>query len=283
MRKSIPLIKEYRLNRLIEVLSCFDKHPFDRDSLRENILSLYPGKTEKSVFRGMVIPSLRHLGLIVGYEEDLRLSCNGKVIVLGKNKSKKEALRAIRAVLLENDNNMLRIVKLVERRKKEFDSFRLMLSQKIEAPDLKQARERVNHWVSMLLESSLLLNDNSILKVNKGSLETANKDLNTLFKEAKFKNIFFDNYMVKKKTQQNVSIVDIEDLRTDIATIFYKKEGLILTEGQFDYLLRRVPFVTEEYIISLGRAMGTEEKVFKYENNYYRTVSIRFLSKKEGG
>ncbi len=282
MKKTIPLVKEYRIKKLIEILTCFDQHPFDRDSLRESILSLYPGKTEKSVFRGMVIPSLRHLGLIVGYEEDLRLSCNGKIIVLGKNKSEKEAFRVFRAVLLENDNNMLKIVKLVSRKEKNFDDFRLSLSQKIEAPNLAQAKERINHWLSMMIVISLLLKEDGKLKACKDYFDTTEKDLDASTKGHNFKSVFFSNYENKKKIQQNVAIVDIEDLRTEVAATFYKKEGLVVTEGQFDYLLRKVPFVTDEYIISLGRAMGAEEKVFKYEKNYYRTVSIRFLSKEEG-
>ena len=63
MPNEMPLIKEFRIARILACLNCFACHPFDRNKQRECILSLYPGKTEKSVFRGMVIPSLRRLGL----------------------------------------------------------------------------------------------------------------------------------------------------------------------------------------------------------------------------
>lgn len=64
-----------------------------------------------------------------------------------------------------------------------------------------------------------------------------------------------------------------------MVTAFYARHNLIVTEEQFDELLRGVKFATDDYIISLGRAMGAEEKLFKHEDNYYRTVSIRFLNK----
>ena len=85
-KRVIPLIKEHRIQKLFQVLDCFERFPFNRDSLRECVLQLYEDKEEKSIFRGMVIPSLRHMGLILGYDEDLRLSANGNLIVIAQKK-----------------------------------------------------------------------------------------------------------------------------------------------------------------------------------------------------
>ena len=102
-KRNIPLIKENRIERLTEVLNIFNKYPYDRDMQKDSILELYPNKSEKSVFRGMVIPSLRYLGLIIGYENFIRLSANGKIILEGEKKGKKEKLRIWRALILELD------------------------------------------------------------------------------------------------------------------------------------------------------------------------------------
>ncbi|MBM3254630.1 MAG: hypothetical protein FJZ16_10275 [Candidatus Omnitrophica bacterium] len=100
-------------------------------------------------------------------------------------------------------------------------------------------------------------------------------------KIGRFKELFFDAYNLIFKKQENVPIVDIADIRQAVSQRFYEVQKLVLTEEQFDVLLRKIPFATDEYIISLGRAMGAEEKVFEYEKNYYRTLSIRFLNKEE--
>ncbi len=144
-KKVIPLIKEYRIQKLFKVMGCFEQYPFNRDGLRECILKLYQDKEEKSIFRGMVIPSLRHLGLILGYDEDLRLSANGNLIVIARKKSAEEGLRVFRAILTEIDDLDIKILKMIAKKNIDFDALKQSLIIKIEAPSEKQARERINH------------------------------------------------------------------------------------------------------------------------------------------
>ncbi|OIN98160.1 hypothetical protein COY52_03145 [Candidatus Desantisbacteria bacterium CG_4_10_14_0_8_um_filter_48_22] len=278
-KKIIPLIKEYRIQKLFKVLVCFEKYPFNRDGLRECILQLYKSKEEKSIFRGMVIPSLRHLGLILGYDEDLRLSANGNLIVIARKKSEEEGLRVFRAVLTEIDDLDIKILKMTIKRNIDFDNLKYSLIKKIEAPSEKQARERINHWVSMLLEAGLLVKENEKRSIAKGLLSQVEKDLDVSTKKEKFEKVFFEVYESIFKKQENIPIIDIPDIRTGVTAAFYTRHNLIVTEKQFDGLLRGIKFAADDYIISLGRAMGAEEKLFKHENNYYRTISIRFLNK----
>lgn len=277
-KKVIPLIKEYRIQKLFKVMRCFEQYPFNRDGLRECILKLYQDKEEKSIFRGMVIPSLRHLGLILGYDEDLRLSANGNLIVIARKKSEEEGLRVFRAILTEIDDLDIKILKRIAKKNIDFDALKQSLIIEIEAPSEKQARERINHWVSMLLEAGLLMKEKKI-EIASGILSQVEKDLDISTKKDKFEKIFFEAYRSIFKKQENIPIVDMPDIRTAVAIAFYTRHNLIITEKQFDEMLRGVKFATDEYIISLGRAMGAEEKIFKHENNYYRTISIRFLNK----
>jgi len=279
-KKVIPLIKEYRIQKLFKVMECFEQYPFNRDGLRECILKLYQDKEEKSIFRGMVIPSLRHLGLIFGYDEDLRLSANGNLIVIARKKSAEEGLRVFRAILTEIDDLDIKILKMIAKKNIDFDALKQSLIIKIEAPSEKQARERINHWVSMLLEAGLLMKEKKI-EIASGILSQVEKDLDISTKKDKFEKIFFEAYMSIFKKQENIPIVDMPDIRTAVAVAFYTRHNLVITEKQFDEMLRGVKFATDEYIISLGRAMGAEEKIFKHEDNYYRTISIRFLNKEE--
>ncbi|MBL7130910.1 MAG: hypothetical protein ISS45_05885 [Candidatus Omnitrophica bacterium] len=277
MKKKIDLIKEYRIQKLFRILECFEKYPFNRDSLRECVLELYNGKSEKSIFRGMVISSLRHLGLILGYDLDLRLSANGNLIVAALRKSKEEGLRAFRAILTEIDHHEIMILKMIARKNLDFDNLKMSLVKKIQAPSEKQAKERINHWVSMLMQIGLLVKENEKIVVAETLLSKVEKDLDSSVKKDIFEKIFFETYNSIFKKQENIPIVDIPEIRTEVMTAFYIKYNLIVTEKQVDDMLRAMKFTTDEYIISLGRAMGAEEKLFKYERDYYRTISVRFL------
>ena len=66
MKRKIPLLKEYRLYFLIKALICFDNYPFEREKQRNCIIKNYSitkdrdsDHWDKSIFRGMVIPSLK--------------------------------------------------------------------------------------------------------------------------------------------------------------------------------------------------------------------------------
>lgn len=118
----IPLIKEYRINKLKACLRCIDDHPFNRDKQKDCILNLYPGKSEKSVFRGMIIPSLRHLGLILGYRGFIRVSANGKIITESKILSDELHQRVLRAVMYEIDQNKFKLINFFFRRRSDFET-----------------------------------------------------------------------------------------------------------------------------------------------------------------
>jgi len=280
-KRVIPLIKEHRIQKLFQVLDCFERFPFNRDSLRECVLQLYKDKEEKSIFRGMVIPSLRHMGLIIGYDEDLRLSANGNLIVIAHKTKETEGLRVFRTILTEIDDLNIKLLKIIAKTRIPFPDLKKQLIKKIDAPSEKQARERINHWVSMLLDAGLLVKENEKIDIASKILSQVEKDLDINTKKDEFEKVFFEAYKSILKKQGNIPIIDIPDIRTEVVTAFYARHNLIVTEEQFDELLRGVKFATDDYIISLGRAMGAEEKLFKHEDNYYRTVSIRFLNKEE--
>lgn len=276
-KRKIPLIKENRLGKLTEVLRIFNKFPYDREKQKEFILKLYPHKSEKSVFRGMVIPSLRYLGLILGYENFIRLSANGSIILEGEKKSGKEKLRIWRAIILELDSNKFGFLKKLKD-KKSTNKKALVenLLQTIEGSSQKQITERINKWLRILTDSKLVISEEKDLILDKKKIGLTEDDLSVKNKKNVFKNTLFEEYKTfpYKKT---AGIVDIADLRESVGKKYYNEFGEVLTEVQFDDLLRNTPLITDEYIISLGHTMGAEEKLFNYKEEYYRTISITFF------
>ena len=280
--KKIPLIKEYRVDKLKNCLKYIDTYSFNRDKQKEFILSLYPDKKdkdpehkEKSVFRGMVIPSLRHLGLIVGYGDLLRTSANGKLIIESELTNKNLHQRVLRAVIYEIDQNIFQFIDVL----RENDSINIrnfLQLMNINAPSEKQKKERISHWFSILKEVEIINYNakNIIFNEHKYNQILSDVDVNNKSMED-FKKYLFNVYFeLSKKT---AGIIDIADLRENVALKLLRENKIILTENQFDEMLRKIPFATDDYIISFGRPMGAEEKLFKRNGNYFRTLSIKFF------
>lgn len=283
----VPLIKENRIEMLIKNMNCIDKHAFNREAQRECILSLYPNKSEKSVFRGMVIPSLRHLGFIVGYSDLIRLSANGKLLLDSKQQGNKEFNRVLRDVFLEIDRDKFKFIGeiknlILKNNKLTQDHFMQIMSKKLKSPSQKQTEERIKKWLKILEQCGLLKKKKDNISINihlvYRNWEQAEKDLNWQAKLSLFKKFLFEGYsFLSGKT---AGVVDIVDLREYVTLSLYRKKKGVLTESRFDELLGLLPMVTDDRVISLGHPMGAEEKLFVYRGEYYRTLSITFF--KEG-
>jgi hypothetical protein len=94
-------------------------------------------------------------------------------------------------------------------------------------------------------------------------------------KQEYFKNFLFAGYKILAQGQPGVRSVDIEELREKVAVLAYGDKSYIITKDQFDILLRSMPHITDEYVITFGRSMGPEENLFILDGNYYQTISIR--------
>jgi hypothetical protein len=228
----------------------------------------------------MVIPSLRHLGFIVGYADLIRLSANAKLLLTAKKESCKEIKKVARAVFLEIDRDRFRFIEEIERAEGtslERHRFTRIISEKVEAGSEKQKEERIKKWLRLLQQCGLVKKETDPICLEGGNVMQAMKDINWRAKEDNFKKLLFEEY--SSISNMTAGIVDIPDLRERVALSIYGKKKEVLTERQFDELLRQVPMITDEYIISLGHPMGAEEKLFLYKDNYYRTLSINVLKK----
>lgn len=271
--KKIPLIKEYRIDKLKNGLKCIDKYHFNRDKQKECILELYPGKSEKSVFRGMIIPSLRHLGLIVGYRDFLRTSANGKLIIESELMNKNLHRQVLRAVIYEIDKNKFQFIHTIKNNYPiSIQNFLKLMD--IYAPSEKQKKERIFHWLFILRKVELIDYNVQNITIEEHKYNQTLLDVNINYKNVEdFRKYLFDVYFeLSKKT---AGIIDIADLRESVAVKMLEDNKIILTEDQFDEMLRKIHFATDYYIISFGRPMGAEEKLFKYKGKYFRTLSIQ--------
>lgn len=282
--REVPLLKENKIENIVKCLDCMEQHSFNRENQRDCILSIYPNKTEKSVFRGMVIPTLRKTGLILGFENSIRPSANGSIIVKSKKISDPLHNRVLRAVILEIDSKKFNFISELASFGKigSFISepkFKEKLASEICGFSYKQKLERISRWLRILKQSGLLVKDTSRnIALNRPDYEQAISDLKIdLVKTEKFEPYILESHSELRQTE---AIIDITDLRERVATKLLNTDREILTETQFDELMRRFISGTKKYVVSLGRAMGAEEKLFAYNGKYYRTLTIETVREK---
>ncbi len=275
---NLPVLK-VKATQLFDLLLCAFKHPYDREGFKEAVLQLYPGREEKSVFRGMAIPTLRRLGLIIGYEDLIRLSSDGFLIVEALRLSHEQGKRTLRAHLLEFEiEREWCILKILCQKPYDKQAFVNDFQGHVEAPNKRQAMERLNDWLSYLCFSSLLA-CNEKLTINQTNFKNAQNDIEFEHKKQFFREFFFTAYKQVALQYKGVFSVEIEEVRKVTAQVALSKKNSIITSRQFDELLRSsIEFTTNKYTISFGRSMGADENLFKLQNNFYKTISIRFNS-----
>lgn len=287
---NLPVLKSW--NRIFDLLGAIYNHGFDRDGFQQAILDLYGNeKSSKSVFRGMAIPTLRNLGFIIGYGSVIRISANGSLIYNAYQKSYSEGIRVLKAVLMEIEsiNNFGILDYLLNKSTVNYEDLINVFLKNIEISEIrrspnplakeKAARERLTNWINFLVFAEILYKDRENIRIDTENYIKSLKDLDP----GKDKKENFDQHLIKayKKivfSQNGLGTVEIENLRESVSFILYNKYDEVLTERQFDILLTEFPKSTSEYVVTLGRSMGADEKLFKYQGKYYQTLFVRFLN-----
>jgi hypothetical protein len=289
---NLPVLKAWE--RVFELLDAICDHEYDRDGFEKAILHLFGGdKSSKSVFRGMAIPTLRNLGLIVGYGSVIRASANGLLIHTARKERKTHGMRALRAVLFEIDNEIGVLSSLLGKSTFVLDDFVQDWLENVKTSDIRRsknpkakeraARERLLDWIKFLTFAEILYNDGHNIRIDETNYESIKKDLDVTAPEktTNFKPYLFVCYKKIVFDQKGIGTISIEDLRRAVAVTMYQKDRTILTERQFDQLLSELPKMGGDYVITLGRSMGADEKLYYYQGKYYQSLFIRTLTKEE--
>ena len=272
----LPVLKAQ--NKIFELVECVGSNPYNRDKLRDAIVALYNGKAEKSVFRGMAIPTLRRLGLIIGFGELIRLSANGKLIFEALKLSRQHAKRALGTIVYEIDTLEIGFIDKLSN-KQNWPHAKLIdfFIPKVNAPNPRSARERIKDWVGLLGYCDLFIARNDEILLDRKMIQQIAGDADYKKKSRPFKNLLIPAYNQLVKRTRGMQSHPIEDLRAEMAMKMLIQHKQILTEKQFDELLVQFPKTTSDYLISFGRSMGADEKLFLLNGKYFQTISIRFF------
>jgi hypothetical protein len=280
MQNDIPLLKEYRLEKITHYLGCIDKFNLNREGQRNCIYELYKMQYDKpiesfdkAVFRGMVIPTLNYLGFLSGTGQFIRVSANGKLIVESKKISNILHEKVLTTLIYELDETTFHFI---DKLQKSSNITTTKFSENIDLPgiSIKQRFERTNKWLTILKQTNLIyLSKNDEISVSQENVESTKKSLNS--KDIDFH--MFEKILVRTFFNMSIKragIFEIEELRSKVSEKFLEMGKVIITERMFDELLSALMDRPGHYTISLGKPMGRQEKLFKYKENYFKTLHI---------
>lgn len=276
----VPLIKETDLDLLLETLACFEEHPLDRERQRDCVLSHYNVKQgqdlafrDKSVFRGMVIPSLRYLGLIVGDGDYLRASSNGHLALTANRHSPTTRQQVIATLLYEIDGQSFHFLNFISSRRDTVDAAKKALTLECSSgPNLAQKRERVLSWLALLWQANLVVDTGGFLLLSSLSREVQdnlvvdNNDVETWFKTGLFR--------AYDEAREANGVCDIVELRTSLAENELLGHARIVTRNRFDQLMQRFHFEGQGYILSFGSPISGGQELLEYRGQFYKTLII---------
>lgn len=279
IHRDMPVIKEHRLPRLLGALQVIREHPYDRDAQRDFILSLYanmrsasPEHADKSVFRGMVLPSLRHLGLIVGESEYVRLSADGRLIC-PDGRSDQQTLEAVQVLFADIDNRRFGLLSHLCKPNAGMSPTLDDLSILVPLATPGQRRERISSWVSLLAGSGLVALDS-----RSDVVTTVNSVYYQALDAGKQNKLLLDwmqqNFVAAYQAgRDSAGICDIEALRIALVEAGLR-DGLPLATTLIDSLLNETPIETPEWHASFGSPMGWIERPLLYRNRPIQTILL---------
>lgn len=283
--KVYPLIKEPRVARLADSLECIFEHPLDRSRQSRCILRLYANPKsrtmehrEKSILRGMVFPSLRYLGLVMGRDDYVRCSSNGALLVEAMEMRDELFRKVFRILLAELDSCSYDFITYMLRRGRVLRSDALLdAASRIPEGAESGRMERVGNWLLLLEQTGLMHTDEEHISLDMDRYREACQ----AWMEPPDDSRAFGVAMMKAYEcigPSHGGVVDIMDLRRETSLVMLRETGRVLTERRFDEALRSFPLDSANYAISFGESMGTRDGLFEREGKVYRTIYIEFHS-----
>ncbi len=254
-------------SKVVDVVRALAAHEFDRDAFRVAVLRLFNAKTEKSVFRGMAIPTLRVLGLLVGFEREMHLSGDGTLVreVDTDSPGPNVAMQRILCLLEGQHGLEPPWMSGALRYDLAFKAFGALEPQT--AGDFTGHLRR---WLLYLTYFGIIeRRDDRLIRIIRLTpvqkwTKKALLELSTGLRLA---------YHQIAPRGVGEPIAAIEDVHRTFAVAQWQARKALITRSDFDALLT---LIIEKHPLSihLHRSMGPEQRLFVYRGEHYQALSI---------
>ena len=249
----------------------------NRSELREHVLSMFDSADEKSVFRGMYVPTMRALRLTLGFGQEIRCSSNGRLLFEAYSKSNDEGKRVLGKILVEIDEDNYNIVDFLKNRLvTEHKSIVKFITSKDASLGLTPlsdtvVNERVRKFMRYLTEGRVVKQADSQYALDEGYQQI--KVDTDVIKVPEFWDILLSCYNIIEEMKAGFPSVPIYQLRNEVSKQFYQR-GIALTEREFDSLIARLPRIQSDYILKFSRPMMESEKLLHLGGEVYSGMAI---------
>ncbi|TRZ96955.1 MAG: hypothetical protein D4R82_00165 [Dehalococcoidia bacterium] len=250
----------------------------NRSELREHVLAMFNSTDEKSVFRGMYVPTMRALGLTMGFGQEIRCSSNGRLLFEAYSKSNNEGKRVLGKLLVEIDEDNYNIVGFLKNRfVTEYKSIVEFITQTDVSLGLiplsdTVANERIRKFMRYLIEGRIVKQGNSQYVLDEAGYQQTEVDTDVI-KVSEFWNVLFTCYNSIKEMKAGFPSVPVYQLRNEVSKQFYQR-GIALTEKEFDSLINGLQLIQSDYIIKFSRPMMESEKLLHLGGEVYSGMAI---------
>ena len=276
-RLELPVLKmpEKYIWQAISILYRFGGN---REELRIHVLSMFNSDNEKSVFRGMYVPTMRSLGLTLGFGQEIYCSSNGRLLYEAYSKGPNEGARVLGKLLIEIDEANYGIIDFL---KDNSPVDRKVIVEFIRSEDLSLGliplsdaivTERVRRFMKYFTESRVVEAQDSHYILSKVEYQRAKADTGVI-STSEFWDILFSCYNSTKEKKAGFPSVPVHDLRNEVSKQLYEK-GIALTEKEFDSLVAQVSRTQSQYLIKFSRPMWESEKLLRIGDEVYSGIAI---------
>lgn len=246
--------------RLLPVVLALRKHEYDRIGFRLSVMELFAASVEeKSVLRGMAIPTLRGFGLLLGFEQSLHLSSDGALVAAGADRDSHDPMRAI---LYELEEELQLASAWGPSQMVGAATDKLCALDGTATPE---SRRRAQRWISYLEYFGVV--------VRKGETLLRAKRLPAKMAYPDFAKHLASAYKSLSPKTIGEPAVAIDEIARSVA-LDYFTAGLVLTRQVFDKCLTRC-LDEGKLPLHLHRSMGAEQKLFRYGAEVYESISLR--------
>ena len=276
MERTLPALKA-KANLIPGVLVIIRDNAGSYSKIEEAVINLWRREsnrkkppTGRNSMRAVFGPTLRHLHLIRGERDDIKLLPPGKKLLEQYEKGGEPAYKkslARHLVKLDNDK-WLNILGYLRDSNKKHSTSELLDILRQRSPDSMINDERLTKFLLYCEYVGLVYTRNRSVTLRISQYEISTRNTYKQLSDREFFNILHQQYELLRSQGEGSPYVPIPDIRDTVC----ERSGIWLDD--FDKKLRNIPRETDDYLVQLTQPMVRKPKGITIGGKYLYYIAI---------
>lgn len=283
MNRMIPSLKA-RPEWLPWVLECIEQHSGSYNDMEDCIVSKWHAlshrtkpPSRRNSLRAVFGPTLRHLQLIMGEGDEIRLMSKGKELLnVYRKKGEPAFKRALATHLVKLDKERWAGV-IFELKKLGGNVSQAKLLRHLQSlhADSHLSLDKLRKLINYHVYVGLIKLERGFLTLRNRQLRMVQKGIKPKISSREFVNSLMEGYKRLHVANCSSPYVPIPELREDVC------ERMDIWPDDFDRLLEQVPKESDDYLIHLTQPMSRKAGGIKLREKYLYYIAIIFRKREE--